>query len=207
MNCDSVIATSEIFPHVALRPGAYLPWAAPSSPVDYMVLDLRDAYPISEQQLHDLATVWLADADYQVLLDKDDVVVLKHGYRPPPVASEATFDNAIRLLGFGVERRNGALEVQLTWRALQAPGDEYHFFVHLVDGVGHTIGQQDGPPIPGAPAFVWPAGRALRTAVSLPAPLQAGPMHLEVGWYNWHTNQRLPLADGSDHATIPLPGE
>jgi uncharacterized membrane protein len=203
----SVVATSEIFPHVALRTGAYLPWAAPSSPVDYMVLDLRDAYPISDQQLQDLATVWLADADYQVLLDQDDVVVLKHGYLPP-VTSEATFGNTIRLLGYGVQRRNGTLELQFTWRALLTPGDEYHFFVHLVDSAGHTVSQQDGPPIPGAPSFVWTAGRAVRTAVALPAPpTQSGSVHLEVGWYNWHTNQRLLLADGSDHATISLPGE
>lgn len=203
----SVVATSEIFPHVALRPGAYLPWAAPSSPVGYMVLDLRDAYPISDQQLRDLATVWLADADYQVLLDQDDVIVLKLGYLPPPVTTEATFGNAIRFLGYSVQRRNGTLESQFTWRALQTPGDEYHFFVHLVDGAGRIIGQQDGPPIPGAPSFVWTTGQALRTAVSLPAPAQAGPVHLEVGWYNWHTNQRLVLADGSDHATLSLPGE
>lgn len=204
----SIVATSEIFPHVALRRQAYLPWAVPSSAVDYYILDLRDAYPITDQDLRQRATLWQADADYQVLLDQEDIVVLKHRYVPPPITTGTTFGKAIRFLGYRLQARPGVLDVQFTWRAEQTIGDRYHFFVHLVDRDGHTSSQEDGPPITGAPpAFTWTTGEALRTNVSLPSPPGSGSgYHLEVGWYDWRTNQRLVLPDGSDHATLPVSG-
>ncbi len=205
----SVVATSEIFPHVALRSHAYLPWAAPSSPVDYYILDLRDAYPITDQQLRQRATVWLANANYQILLQQDDVVVLKQGYRALPVTANADFGNTIRLLGYAAQADNGTLDLQLIWRAERIIGDQYHYFVHLVDNQGRTYSQQDGPPIAGAPAsFTWTASLPLRADETLqaPPPAQWSHYHLEVGWYDWRTNQHLLLANGSDHATLQLPG-
>ena len=80
--------------------------------------------------------------------------------------------------------------------------------MHLVDSQGRTYSQQDGPPIAGAPAFTWTAGQPLRDDETLQAPslAQWSRYHLEVGWYDWRTNQHLLLANGSDHATLPLPG-
>ncbi|HEY8743537.1 MAG TPA: hypothetical protein VIU62_10575, partial [Chloroflexota bacterium] len=123
------------------------------------------------------------------------------------VATYADFSNTIRLLGYSAQAHNGALNLQLIWQAERTIGDQYHFYVHLVDDQGRTYSQQDGPPIAGAPAFTWATGQPLRADAILAGPpaSQWGHYHLEVGWYDWRTNQHLLLANGSDHATLPLP--
>ncbi|HEV7216609.1 MAG TPA: DUF2079 domain-containing protein [Chloroflexota bacterium] len=204
----SVVATSQIFPHIALRANAYLPWAAPARPADYTILDLRDAYPISDQQLRERAAVWLADPNEQILLQKDDIVVLKRGSVAPDVASHAAFGKVVALLGYSMQRAEGTIDLQLFWRAQQPVGSQYHLFVHLVDRKGRTFSQKDSSPIDGGPpSFRWAAGQELRDAVVLAAP--PGPWnqyHLEIGWYDWRSGRRLLLPDGGDHAVAPLTG-
>jgi uncharacterized membrane protein len=204
----SVVATSEIFPHVALRANAYLPWAAPARPADYTVLDLRDAYPISDQQLRERAAVWLADPNEQVLFQRDDIVALKRGSVAPRNVRHDTFGQVVTFLGYSLRRQQSNLQLQLFWRAQQPVGNQYHFFVHLVDRQGRTFSQKDSSPIDGGPSsFQWAAGQELRDAVVLAAP--QGPWdqyHLEVGWYDWRSGRRLLLPGGGDHATLPLTG-
>ena len=205
----SVVATSEIFPHVASRTNAYLPWAAPARPTDYAILDLRDAYPVSDQQLRELAAVWLARPDEQVLLHQDDIVVLKYGAVARRVARTDVFGDAVAFLGYRVQTEPSDLDVQLYWRARLPVGSQYHFFVHLVDSHGRTFSQKDSSPIDGGPpSFRWAAGQQIRDVfeLSVPPRVQWGQYHLEVGWYDWQSGRRLLLPGGGDHATVPLTG-
>lgn len=205
----SVVATSQIFPHVALRPGAYLPWAAPTRPSDYTILDLRDAYPLSDRQLRQRAAVWLADPNEQILLQQDDVVVLRHATGAPRVARSDVFGGAVAFLGYSVQPEPSDLDVQLYWRARQPIGDQYHLFVHLVDTRGLTFSQKDSSPIDGGPpAFRWATGQQIRDMLALPIPPRAqwAQYHLEVGWYDWRSGRRLLLPGGGDHVTLPLTG-
>jgi hypothetical protein len=144
-----------------------------------------------------------------VLLNQDGVVVLKHNVVPPAVVAGRTFGNTIQFQGYTLRSRTATLDLQLFWRSERPVGGQYHFFVHLVDRQGRTAAQDDAPPIPGAtPSPLWAAGQQIRDSVSLPVPplARGNQYHLEIGWYDWRSGRRLLLADGSDHATVPLPG-
>lgn len=203
----SVVATSSIFPHLALRPHIYLPWAAPPEP-DYYVLDLRDAYPITVAQLQQRTVLWLAEADYQILFDQSDVIVLHHDYQVPPNALTVAFGRAIQLQGYSCTSSNGSLTAQFIWRMTQPVGDQYRYFVHLVSNSGQGYSQHDGALISGLPATIpVPLNEPIRATVTLAAPPPSlwNQYHLEVGWYDWKTGMRLRLADGSGHVNLPLP--
>ncbi|MHB1295135.1 MAG: glycosyltransferase family 39 protein [Anaerolineae bacterium] len=117
--------------------------------------------------------------------------------------------NAISLAGYDLPQdalqAGDTLELDLTWRALQAVDDEYVVFVHVL-GVqtnprtGNLLwGQVDSPPLGGAyPTSAWLEGDTLRDPyrIVIDAEAPAGAYTLEVGMYSPHTGQRLPVYDG-----------
>jgi hypothetical protein len=95
------------------------------------------------------------------------------------------------------------------WRALRTPDTSYRVFTHLLNADGKVIAQQDGFPVnntrlttgwvpdeyivdPYALEFL-PKGLAYR-----------GPAHLEVGFYDPDTGQRVLAAGGADHIILPI---
>jgi hypothetical protein len=138
--------------------------------------------------------------------------------KPPPPPAQALpheydLDGQIALVGYDGPpglAAGEALTLTLYWQALQAPQGDYKAFVHLLDGTGALVTQDDTPPRGGRyPTWAWQPGDLVPDAhrLALPAELPPGPYHLVVGMYYPDTRVRLPvtgpegpLADG----VIPL---
>jgi 4-amino-4-deoxy-L-arabinose transferase-like glycosyltransferase len=121
-----------------------------------------------------------------------------------PAAPRAVFgQQEIGLLG--VQRQG--LDVTLRWAALAAPRADYTVFVHLLNGAGEVVAQQDGPPRAGSyPTSLWHAGDVVADVHHLAG--SAAGTTLEVGLYTQPSLQRLPVEapDGSrlgDHVEVP----
>ena len=123
-----------------------------------------------------------------------------------PVA-RVTFGENIRLVGAqiepGVVRPGGSVGVALEWQALAPTAADLNFFVHLVAGDGRLVGQFDGPPLGGSYATTdWAPGERIiqRIAVKVAEDAGAGPLSVQVGWYDWRTGARLAADPGRDGA-------
>jgi hypothetical protein len=126
-------------------------------------------------------------------------------------APSARFGDTIRLLGHRAERRDGALDLTLYWQASALPDRDYQVFVHLLDGAGQIIGQDDGPPMGGYyPTSAWLPGQIVADLHHIPLPEGASLAAIAVGLYDLGSGQRLPATDASgarlqdDALVIPL---
>jgi hypothetical protein len=89
------------------------------------------------------------------------------------------------------------LTVQLQWRALTPPDENWKVFLHLTDEVGRVLAQVDTPPLGGAfPTYLWfpkwVPGQQVTDPYTLtvPADIPAGRYRLQVGLYGFNTLQR-----------------
>ncbi len=89
------------------------------------------------------------------------------------------------------------VRVEVTWRALQSPDENWKVFVQLTDGGINVITQQDTPPIGGAfPTYLWfPKWVAGQTVVdiyqlTIPESTLPGDYQIETGMYGFNTFQR-----------------
>jgi len=92
------------------------------------------------------------------------------------------------------------LPVSLHWRSAGPAPVDYSIFMHLRDERGQTVATGDAAPnwfVP-LPASRWSGGDpGVWTAhtIGLPRDLAPGRYDIVVGWYDWQTGDRLPLAD------------
>ncbi len=105
--------------------------------------------------------------------------------------SSAVIGGKIALDGWSTRLTGGAVEVTLVWRPLEPLPTGYTAFVHLLDGRGEIIGQQDRPPA-GYPTVDWRTGEIIsdRFTISRPANLPAD-WALRTGFYDPVTLQPL----------------
>ncbi len=93
----------------------------------------------------------------------------------------------------------GRLPLSLHWRSAGPAPADYSVFVHVRDESGQTVAAGDAAPnwfIP-LPASRWSGGDpGVWTAhtILLPENLASGRYDVVVGWYDWQTGKRLPLA-------------
>ena len=133
-------------------------------------------------------------------------VRVQGGECPLPVADgltpmDATFGHQLRLLGYALERSEGALQVRLLWRAEQRMPLDYTVFVHLYDlDTGIPVSQDDAMPRRGAlPTRFWMAGQMVDDQMTVPLPgVAAGTYGVLVGVYDGVTGDRLPVQVGAD---------
>lgn len=97
------------------------------------------------------------------------------------------------------------LNLQLYWRAEAEFAQDYTAFVHLLGPDGQVYGQVDQTPGGGAfPTTGWLPGEYITDAyaISVPNTAPPGDYHLEIGLYDPHTGQRLPVQSlqDQDHA-------
>ena len=112
------------------------------------------------------------------------------------------FGEGIRLLGHRVEEQDGALDLTLYWRASAQPAQDYQVFVHLLDGDGRMVGQNDGPPVNGYyPASTWLQDQIIADTHRVPLPTGGRPAAVAVGLYDLASGKRLP-ATGADGARL-----
>ncbi|BCX04624.1 MAG: hypothetical protein KatS3mg053_2562 [Candidatus Roseilinea sp.] len=126
-----------------------------------------------------------------------DRVKVEAATTAPPQSSQppiAVFADVLRL-----DRvRFAPHQVTFDWTALESPGNDYTLFVHILDGTGAQIGQQDAEPFNGQyPTGLWDAGERVRDVRTIALPSEA--RRLRIGWYDRQTGQRLTarMADGS----------
>jgi hypothetical protein len=121
------------------------------------------------------------------------------GLRPLDVI----FGDHIELLGWSSRMdpaQTATLRVDLAWRTLSREPIAYTAFVHLIDGGGNILAQQDQPPAgPANPTSRWVPGETVRSSFSLQLPPHLDPAgcRLSVGLYETISGQRASVQAGA----------
>jgi hypothetical protein len=117
---------------------------------------------------------------------------------------QARFGAAIELRAADVSRRGNWLNLWLHWHALQAPGVDTKYFVHLLDQDGNVVTQNDGIHVKYTrPSSQWQADEMISDLIELPLwNLPPGEYRIAVGLTDPDTGDRLPA---TDIAGNPLP--
>lgn len=128
---------------------------------------------------------------------------------PPAVtpAAVANFAGKLALLSHTEQVAAGRLAVNLEWQALAPIDRDYTVFVHVLDGDGKLIVQDDSQPGSGRfPTSLLPQGLPIRDVHRLDlAGRPAGSYQLELGLYDAQSGQRLSLANGTGDAyRVPM---
>jgi 4-amino-4-deoxy-L-arabinose transferase-like glycosyltransferase len=138
---------------------------------------------------------------------------------PPFTPLQANWDNKIGLLGYALDSPAYApgdtIHLTLYYRALGKVDKDYTVFTHLLGTLNPATGgplwaQSDSEPCRrGYRTSVWEADEVVIDHFELAIPTQAPPgeYELEMGFYDWHTLERLPVLDAngqpaSDHVTL-----
>ena len=120
-----------------------------------------------------------------------------------------TLGNFANLIGYDLStaspRPGDHVKLTLYWRAKGNSGDvEYTVFAHALDSRSQIVAQQDHPPGAGDdPTSGWVEGEYITDQydLDLRSDLPTGVYSIEVGMYNPHTGQRLPVQDASGKVT------
>ena len=120
---------------------------------------------------------------------------------------EATFDNAIKLLGYELTQDVPQRGVRLTlyWKSLAQMNTSYSVFVHLLDGKDTLLASADAMPGGGdLPTTGWIENEYITDAhaFTLPPDLPSGGYPLEIGLYDPATGVRLTATDGKDRVIL-----
>ncbi len=106
----------------------------------------------------------------------------------------------IDLLGYHVEgstwKPGDGVLLSLFWQRREAVDGDYNVFVHLVDGDGQLVAQNDSMPVGGMrPTSGWGDGEIVvdRRGLFLPGELGPGDYELWVGMYRAETGDRLAV--------------
>jgi len=141
-------------------------------------------------------------------------------YEPDPLQHErrAEFDDLLALVGWslhgpmdqpGLTDPGGepgqslapgdTLTLTVVWQAQRPMTTDYTAFAHLVGETGQGWAGDDHQPHQGLyPTSAWGAGEMVREAFTLTVPAGAPPglYHIQVGWYDPATGERLPVGKG-----------
>ncbi len=113
---------------------------------------------------------------------------------------EASFGDAIRLLGYDLRRTKDVVTLTLWWQATRTPQRDYKRFVHLYAPTTETIvAQEDAMPRAWTyPTSWWIVGEVVSETVTLEMRgVPPGEYRLGVGWYDPVTLDRLPATDAA----------
>ena len=129
-----------------------------------------------------------------------------------PNKTQIIFGDVIELAGYKIKEKKNDSQVVLTlyWRARQKPDFDYSAFVHLVDGTGRLVAQDDHGPgmqLHYQPTAWWPGDIVVDDhMITLPGQLAPGAYHFRIGVYNWITGERMPILPenqpGGDFVTL-----
>lgn len=107
----------------------------------------------------------------------------------------ARWGDVIALVAHQMALQDGKLEISLRWRALQSPTRYYTVFIHVWNGRGEVLAQDDAMPVDNIlPTVFWGAGDEVldQHSVTLPAGLPPDHYWVAVGIYDSETIERLP---------------
>jgi hypothetical protein len=121
--------------------------------------------------------------------------------QPPSNEAGATWDDRLELLGYDVAPATNGITFTLVWRTQQAPDVPLRRFVHIVDGEGTIIGQEDGAPgTTPVPMPYWRSGEIVIDQVVVTVPAGKTPAGAYVGLYDPVTGVRLPVRSAAGDA-------
>jgi hypothetical protein len=114
----------------------------------------------------------------------------------PVFAEDVVIGEAVRLLGFDVQRDGAAVQIDLFWQPLRPLDADFTSFVQILDANGDKIVQSDQQ-AGGVyyPTSLWQPGDTLRDRhiLTLPADAPPGPYRLHVGMYELSNGEIIPL--------------
>ena len=113
----------------------------------------------------------------------------------PQVPVTATLGDAIQFLGYDLAQEGNALNLVLYWHSLATVAEDYDLFIHVLDGQGQLVAQQDMQPLNGlAATHLWQPGDMIRLPhqLLLPPALGSGEFTVQIGMYLRETGARLP---------------
>ncbi|MCL4300506.1 MAG: glycosyltransferase family 39 protein [Anaerolineae bacterium] len=120
---------------------------------------------------------------------------------------DVVFDGQIALAGYQFEPTTDYLGVTLAWEAQSAQLPDYTVFVQILTAeTDERLAGVDTPPLKGDwPTSRWVKGEVVvdEYLVAIPPDFPPGYYKVIVGLYRPETGQRLTLADGQDHWTLP----
>lgn len=169
--------------------------------IDGELVTDRARWPIPHEQAGGHYTVALRVGRATVPLAEVTVQGMARLFQPPAVATEvgARLGDALRLHGYTLAVRGGALRLELAWQAEDTVEEDYTVFVHVVDAGDNIVAQQDRMPQDnGYPTSLWVAGEYVPDSYVFPD-LPAGHYRLRAGMYRQADGTRLPvrLPDGT----------
>jgi hypothetical protein len=118
---------------------------------------------------------------------------------------DAAFGDIAILRGASIDQTADEIRVNLVWRAIETPSDDYVVFVQVLDANGALLAQSDHEPE--RPTSSWIADEYITDShtVNLDALNYEGQGTIIVGMYHPVTRARVPLVNGEDF--VPLPTE
>lgn len=178
-------------------PGEWLEtaFAIPAEVVDRAVIEIRlDVEKAATAAHYGLYHLWLWQGESAA---------------PAPTPTHplsARLGNDIELVGYdfasGPYTPGQTIPLALYWRAAIQPTDDVKVFVHLYDGRGTLVAQQDRRPYYGTrPPYTWSVDEQIDDpyALALPPDLPPGRYYLAVGMYDPLTGARLPIEAAVEH--------
>jgi hypothetical protein len=136
-------------------------------------------------------------------------IELRHFQVLPQVnrVEELVFGQQIALAGYQFEPAADYLGVTIAWQAQISQLPDYTVFVQILTAeTGERLAGVDTPPLKGEwPTSRWVKGEVVvdEYLVAIPPDFPPGFYQVIVGLYQPETGQRLTLADGQDHWTLP----
>lgn len=120
---------------------------------------------------------------------------------------DVVFGRQIALAGYQFEPTTDYLGVTLAWEAQSAQLPDYTVFVQILTAeTDERLAGVDTPPLKGEwPTNRWIKGEVVvdKYLVAIPPDFPPGYYKVIVGLYRPETGQRLSLADGQDHWSLP----
>ncbi len=184
----------------------------PDTAPGYYRLDVGFYTPESQAPLH--ATQPATGATLPDLVGLDFVQVGQPA-RDPAIVLDPPYQlgNLATLIGYTSATSTGrridvgrtpllpgeALELTLFWRSEASSNIDYSSFIHVLDGNGNFLTQQDGQPTGGfLPTSLWRPGQVIADThhLAIPPGAPLGEYAIKVGLYDLATLTRLPVQRG-----------
>jgi hypothetical protein len=140
--------------------------------------------------------------------DGDRLVLLEGGapqQQFEPIAGLRLFQNGVEIQGYGAEELppgagkaapGGGVRFWLLWQVLWLSPDDTHFFVHLLDRDGKTLGQQDSAGYP--LAYRQKGDRVVNLFdITMKPEALPGPYWARVGLYLYPQVSNVPAIDAA----------
>lgn len=203
------------------RPNGILPsqhtlWVGPDTPAGpyFVRMGFFDQDTGERLPLRPSPSLPVADGVDQVQVGLFYVSPSGFDPRTPAIPLEATFGDAIRLIGVTLPdiqnaqltTQNSQLKTVFHWQAIRPTKKPYTVFLQLLDENNQVVSSWDSQPFNGLyPTNFWSPGERVTDTFTLPLPaegLPPGPYRLITGFYDFETFDRLPLVGGDDFTEL-----